>query len=259
VTGSGGVFAVVLAEMVAGGLVFTWLSPLWNEAKRSYFTIYGAIMTALFALPAWFVVRSASDGSAAALRIESVTLLTLALVAASTLFMLARWQTPARIAGVLSVLASLAVLVAFADLGDRAYGASMFQLLSGAAFLGTAYDCLFLGHWYLTDRKLTRVPIQRYAFALIAASIVQMAAVALTGFSGGQVSSSLNPILATGDVAPWIGLGMAGATLLIAVMARAALRGQRAAAVRSATGIYYLAVITALTGAIAVTTRFFPG
>ena len=51
---------------------------------------------------------------------------------------------------------------------------------------------------------------------------------------------------------------MAVATLLIAIMARAALRGERASAVQSATGFYYLGVITAIVAAIAVTTRFFP-
>jgi hypothetical protein len=52
---------------------------------------------------------------------------------------------------------------------------------------------------------------------------------------------------------------MAAATLLIAVVVRAALRGERAAAVQSATGFYYLAVVTAFTAEIAVRTRFLPG
>ena len=30
------------------------------------------------------------------------------------------------------------------------------QLLAGAAFLGAVIDGLLLGHWYLTDRGLTR-------------------------------------------------------------------------------------------------------
>ena len=48
-TGVGGVLAVVLAQLVAGGLTLTWCSPLWNEAKRSYFTIYSGVLLGVFA------------------------------------------------------------------------------------------------------------------------------------------------------------------------------------------------------------------
>lgn len=256
--GFGGVFAVVLAQIVAGGVAFTWCSPLWHEAKRTYFTIYGAIMAGLFALPLWLVARTASDGGADAARVVTASLVTLVLVAASAVCMWRRWETPARVAGFASVLASAVTLLAFVPLGDRAVGASAAQLLAGAAFLGSTYDALFLGHWYLTDRKLTRRPIQRYTMAMIATSVLEIVVIAATGFSGGQVSTSLNPILAAGDVAPWIGIGMAAATLLIGVMAKAALRGERASAVQSATGFFYLGVITAIVAAIAVTTRYFP-
>jgi len=259
VTGFGGVFAVVLAELVAGGLAVTWCSPLWNEAKRSYFTVYGGLMTVLFALPTWFVARSSAGDAPWAPWTTRLSLLTLALVGGSTLLMTVRRQTAARIAGLASVAASAGVLAALAPSADRPYPMALVQVATGALFLGAVYDALFLGHWYLTDRKLTRVPIQRYAMVVVLACIVEMVVVAATGSSGGAVSGSLNPLLAAGDVAPWIAIGMAGATLLIAVMAKAALRGDRASAVRSATGFYYIGVITAITAEIAVKTRFFPG
>ena len=59
-----------------------------------------------------------------------------------------------------------------------------------------------------------------------------------------------------GALAPWIALGMVAATGLIAVLVKAALRGDRASAVQSATGFYYLAVVTAFTAEVAVKTRF---
>jgi hypothetical protein len=136
---------------------------------------------------------------------------------------------------------------------------ALFQLLAGAAFLGAAFDGLFLGHWYLTDRKLTRKPINRYTDALLIASLVELGAVPTGGFTGTPSSLDFNPLLTAGALAPWIAVGMTGATLLIAVLVRAALKGQRANAVQSATGFYYLAVVTAFTAEIAVKTRFFPG
>jgi hypothetical protein len=259
VTGFGGVLALVLAETVAGGVTFTWLSPLWHETKRSYFTIYGVLMTLLFALPAWLAARAgALPGDQAALWGERLTLLTLVLVGGSTLLFLARRPAAGRVLGVLSVPASIAVLVAFAGTSRQAYALALFQLLAGAAFLGAAYDGLFLGHWYLTDRKLGRAPINRYTTLLLVATVVELVAVASGGFSGTASSQAFNPLLTAGALAPWIAVGMTLTTLTIAALVKAALRGERASAVQSATGFYYLAVVTAFTAEVAVKTRFFP-
>jgi hypothetical protein len=259
VTGFPGVLALVLAETVAGGVAFTWLSPLWRETKRSYFTIYGALMTVLFALPAWLSARSgAIAGDETAAWAVRLTLITLLVVALSPALMLLRRRAAARVVGLLSVPTSIAVLFVMADTGRQTYPSSLFQLLAGAAFLGAAYDGLFLGHWYLTDRKLTRGPIDRATTFLLAATVIEIVAVASGGFSGTTSSTSFNPLLTAGALAPWIAIGMAGTTLLIAVLVRAALRGERASAVQSATGFYYLAVVTAFTAEVAVKTRFFP-
>jgi hypothetical protein len=152
----------------------------------------------------------------------------------------------------------VATLAAMAATGRQTYPVALFQLLAGAAFLGAAFDGLFLGHWYLTDRKLSRVPIQRYTAVLLVASVVEIVAIVSAGFDSMEATPELNPLLTAGALAPWIAIGMAVATLVIAVLVRAALRGQRASAVQSATGFYYLAVVTAFTAEIAVTTRFAP-
>jgi hypothetical protein len=81
-------------------------------------------------------------------------------------------------------------------------------------------------------------------------------AVVTSGFSGVESGTAINPLLTVGALAPWIALGMVVATGLIAVLVKAALRGDRASAVQSATGFYYLAVVTAFTAEVAVKTRF---
>ena len=91
---------------------------------------------------------------------------------------------------------------------------------------------------------------------MLVAVVIEAVAVISSGFGGIETSTSLNPLLTAGALAPWIALGMVGTTLLIAVMTRAALRGERASAVKSATGFYYLAVVTAFTAEVAVKTRF---
>jgi hypothetical protein len=259
VSGVGGVIAVVLAQTVAGAAALTWLTPLWHETKRSYFTIHGVIVTFAFALWAWMAARDgAIAGDAAGLWSVRLSLATLVLTALSTLLLAFRQQVAGRFLGIASIPVAVATLVAMAATGRQSLPLSLFQVAAGAAFLGAAFDGLFLGHWYLTDRKLTRTPINRFTNILLIASVVEIVAVASGGFSGTTASSEFNPLLGPGALAPWIAIGMAATTLLIAVMVRAALKGERASAVQSATGFYYLAVVTAFTAEIAVKTRFLP-
>ncbi|MGZ8571233.1 MAG: hypothetical protein ACXWW5_03310, partial [Actinomycetota bacterium] len=264
-SGFGGVLALVLAETVAGAAAFTWCTPLWNEAKRSYFALWGVVVTLVFALWAWWAARSvAPPDDAAAVWSVRLTLATLVAVALSALLLLLRrrapsFETAGRIVGIVSVPIAVGTLAVMAATGRQAYVVALFQLLAGAAFLGAAFDGLFLGHWYLTDRKLTRAPINRATDALLIASMVEIVAVVTSGFGSTASSQDFNPLLTAGALAPWIAVGMAAATLLIAVLVRAALKGERANAVQSATGFYYLAVVTAFTAEIAVKTRFFPG
>jgi hypothetical protein len=112
-------------------------------------------------------------------------------------------------------------------------------------------DGLLLGHWYLTDRGLTRTPIDRYTTVLLVAVVVEAVALLLGGFGPTGGSSGFNPLLTSAGLASWIAIGMVGTTALIAVLIRAALRGERSSAVQAATGFFYLAVITALTAEFA--------
>lgn len=255
-TGAAGYMALVLAEAVAGSLVFLWLSPLWNEVKRGFFTLTTSILLAL-ALGAWFSTRTAQiSGNDAGTWSARLALVTAVAIGLSFLLMLVKRHLPARLLGFLSVGISIATLVAMAVTGRQAFAISLFQLFAGAAFLGSITTGLLLGHWYLTDRGLPRKPIDRLTTAMLVSVVVEAVAIATSGFGGVETSASLNPLLTAGALAPWIALGMVGVTLLIALLTRAALKGTRASAVQSATGFYYLAVVTAFTAEVAVKTRF---
>src|SRR5262245_62413683 len=47
VTGPAGVTALVLAETVSGGLFLLFVTPLWNEVKRGFFTLTGSVLLVL--------------------------------------------------------------------------------------------------------------------------------------------------------------------------------------------------------------------
>ena len=179
-SGFAGVMALVLAETIAGASVLTWASPLWNETKRSFFTIWIVLMVALFAWPGWWAATSAAiPGDAAAA--TSVTL-ALATAVALTLAMILLLGPAAdgRPSGRGSAPRSCRSRPSprWPAPGGRSFAISCFQLLAGAAFLGAAYEALFLGHWYLTDRKLTRTPINRLTNVLIVATCVEGVAIA---------------------------------------------------------------------------------
>jgi len=172
--------------------------------------------------------------------------------------MFLRRQTAARVVGIASVPVSVAMLVAMAGTADGPFAVALLQLLAGAAFLGAVLDGLLLGHWYLTDRGLTRAPINRFTMALIVAVALEAAALILGGFGPSADSTDFNPLLTSAGLASWIALGMVATTALIAFLIRAALRGSRSSAVQAATGFFYLAVITALTAEFAAKVRFLP-
>jgi hypothetical protein len=259
VTGVAGVMALVLAETVAGAAAFLWLTTLWTEVKRGFFKLLGAILTLLAALT-WLTVDAAVAGRFAdGALLRATTAVAAAATLLWTLLLFARQPAAARVVGMLSVPAWLAVLVWMGGAGRQPYVLSLFQLAAGAALLGATTDGLLLGHWYLTDRKLTRAPIDRTTTILLVSVGVAAVAVLSSGFSGVEDSTSINPLLTAGALAPWIALGMVVATALIAALVKAVLKGERASAVQSATGFYYLAVVTAFTAEVAVKTRFLAG
>ena len=257
-TGPAGVTALVLAETVSGGLVLLFLTPLWNEVKRGFFTLTGCVLLAL-SFATWGAaaagVTTGSDAGAWSVRLSAA----LAFVnLAWVVLMFAGRSAAARVVGVASVPLGIALLAVMAGTAEGTWIVAFLQLLAGAAFLGAVIDGLLLGHWYLTDRGLTRTPINRTTNLLIIGVVLEAAALLIGGFGPTEPSTQFNPLLTSAGLASWIALGMVAATALIAVLIRVTLKGTRSTAVQSATGFFYLAVITALTAEFAAKVRFLP-
>jgi hypothetical protein len=251
--------ALVLAETVAGMAALLWCTPLWNEVKRGFFKLTSAILLVVAVASWWSARAGAIPGDHGGTLVVRWTVICAAVVGLGVILQFARQERAGRVVGLLSVPASIGVLAAMAGTGQQAWALGFFQLLAGAFFLGSVVDGLLLGHWYLTDRGLSRGPINRATNLMLVAVLVEAAAVISGGFAGTGSSQAVNPLLTTGALAPWIALGMVGTTALIAALTRAALKGERASAVQSATGFYYLAVVTAFTAELAVKTRFLAG
>jgi hypothetical protein len=257
-TGPAGVTALVLGELAAGGVTFLFLTPLWSEVRKGFFALTGSVVL-IVALAAWWsVLVGRVHGDRAGLWSGWFAAGLAAVTAVWLVLLVVRRRGAARLVGIASVPVAVGMLAAMAATTDERTLVAIFQLLAGAGFLGAVVDGLLLGHWYLTDRGLSRGPINRSTSILIAAVVLEAAAVLAGGFGPTPPSSRFNPLLTSAGLASWIALGMVGATALIAVVIRAALRGPRASAVQAATGFFYLAVITALTAEFAAKVRLLP-
>ena len=255
-SGPAGVTALVLAETVAGGLALVFVTPLWNEVRRGFFVLTCSIL-ALFSAAVWGSVSAGrvtgDDAGTWSLRLAfALTFVLLAVV----VLLLVRRGTWARFVGYAAAPLAVGMLGAMAGTADGSWLVPFLQLLAGAAFLGAVLDGLLLGHWYLTDRGLTRTPINRYTNLLLVGVALEASALVLGGFGPTEATPEFNPLLTSAGLASWIALGMVAATALIGVMIRITLRGPRASAVQAATGFFYLAVITATTAEFAAKVGF---
>lgn len=257
-TGPGGVTALVLAETVAGGLLLLFLTPLWNEVKRGFFTLTGSILLVLAGATWASAAAGHVDGSGPGTWSVRLGAALTIVLAACVVLLFARRHAAARVVGFSSVPVAVGLLVAMAGTAEGSRVVALLQLLAGAAFLGAVMDGLLLGHWYLTDRGLTRTPIDRSTNLLFGGVVLEAAALILGGFGPTEANADFNPLLTSAGLASWIALGMVATTGFIAVMIRLTLRGARSSAVQAATGFFYLAVITAMTAEFAAKVRFLP-
>lgn len=120
---------------------------------------------------------------------------------------------------------------------------SVARTLVGAAFLGAVSNSMLLGHWYLVQPGLSRDPI----FTLVNwTGLLWLPELVLlcipTGmFSvlNGTIDDNYNGLLG------WFWVGCVVATICLVIVTRMALKEKEYSAVMAATGLMYLAILTA--------------
>ena len=113
----------------------------------------------------------------------------------------------------------------------------------GALFLGAVTDAMLLGHWYLVQPGLGRRPISELNDWLIWVWPVEVGLLLVpTGMISvlsGSINDHYNGMLG------WFWVACALTTLVLAFVTRAALKERFYSAVMAATGLLYLAILTA--------------
>ena len=124
-----------------------------------------------------------------------------------------------------------------------AVAVSLLRILAGTAFLGAVTDAMLLGHWYLVQPGLPRRHLNELVRALGVIWPVEVVAMLLpTGmFSvfSGAIDDGWNGQLG------WFWIACAVTTIVLVVVTRAALKERYYSAVMAATGLLYLAILTA--------------
>ena len=140
------------------------------------------------------------------------------------------------------LLGLIALVAAGIDAGDPVLLA-LARTLVGALFLGAVSDAMLLGHWYLVQPGLARAPIIElvrwtailWPFELL----VLLWPTGMLSVLSGTIDDGYGGMLG------WYWVASTVATILLVGATRAALRERQYSAVMAATGLLYLAILTA--------------
>jgi len=120
---------------------------------------------------------------------------------------------------------------------------SVARTVVGAAFLGAVTDAMLLGHWYLVQPGMPRAPLLElvrwlgwiWPFEVA----VMLWPTGMVSVLSGSIDDGYNGILG------WMWVTCALTTIVLVLVTRAALKERQYSAVMAATGLLYLAILTA--------------
>jgi hypothetical protein len=134
------------------------------------------------------------------------------------------------------------LLAAGVAAGDPA-ALSVARVVIGAAFLGSVTDAMLLGHWYLVQPGMPRGPLLelvRWVAIIWPFEVVALLwPVGMGAVITGTIDDGYNGILG------WMWIACAVMTIALVGVTRAALKERQYSAVMAATGLLYLAILTA--------------
>jgi hypothetical protein len=248
VTGAGAVVALVMLEWTIGTLAAAAWTQSWNVVKRGHFRIVAwcAIVIGILAVFA---------NKAAIAEIEdpgTQPALVIGLAVGATLYLVvqySRTDLPGTVVGAVAAGTGIAALVATSGLlEDWPSVVAAVELIAGAALLGAVTNGMLLGHWYLNQPGLK-------PWALARLTQLALVSVAASGFLGIVVVGKLASAETKGAVLGIPGFGESFGVaffviwLVLLAFTGAVVWGARRCvkikSIQSATGLYYVALLTA--------------
>jgi hypothetical protein len=146
----------------------------------------------------------------------------------------------------LDLVAPAIGVVGLVAAGMAAGGADVLAVartLAGAAFLGSITDAMLLGHWYLVQPGLPRRLLLELVAWLGWVWPVEVGLLLVPTGMASVLSGSIDD--GWGGTLGWMWAACAVTTIALVFVTRAALRERYYSAVMAATGLLYLAILTA--------------
>jgi hypothetical protein len=120
---------------------------------------------------------------------------------------------------------------------------AVLRLVVGAAFLGAVSDGMLLGHWYLVQPGMAREPlleqVRWVCYLWFPEVLLMLVPVGMVSVINGTIDDGYGGLLG------WFWIACAITTIGLAIVTRLALRERAYSAVMAATGLLYLAILTA--------------
>jgi hypothetical protein len=237
--------ASVLLQWATGGLLGLWVTG----RHRMLGVGYGWLLRSVFgvlAIGALAAGLADADHSAGATLRDAGAAAVVLTTSLALVVSIVRRRDPASIpvgfdlvapiAGAVGLLGAAEVLG-----GDFALAGA--RLLAGAVFLGSVTDSMLLGHWYLVQPGLSRAPLREMirlsAFAWPVDVVLLLVPPGMISVLDGSIDDGYGGLLG------WTWVVSAVTTIVLLFVAQRALREPAYSAVMSATGLLYLAILTA--------------
>ena len=226
--------ATVLLQWSTGGLFFLWFTTRRHEIGRGY----GWLIRITYLLIA---VGAVAAGIATdVLPVREVSAAAVAAVSLATVMRRdVRLDIVAPAIGLVGVVAG--ALDAAGGAGDTAV--SLLRVVIGTFFLGAVSDAMLLGHWYLVQpglpRKILNELVVTVRWLLPFQVVVMLLPTGMLSVFASTVDDGWGGMLG------WFWLACAVTTAVLIEVTIRALKERSYSAVMAATGLMYLAILTA--------------
>lgn len=235
----------VLLQWATGGLVFFWWTARREVVGIGYGWLLRGVYGGLGTIAAVLELRSDHTGAGHVIAIAGGAGLVVATLTAFAITY-ARRSRDERAPLVLDVVApafGVAALLGLAAVTGGDYWLAALRLVVGAAFLGAVTDAMLLGHWYLVQPGLSRAPLDELVTVCLFTWPVEVIAMCLPPGMIGVIAGDVDD--GYGGLLGWMWVVSALTTVVLVWVTRLALREKYYSAVMAATGLLYLAILTA--------------
>ena len=222
--------ATFLLQWSVGGLAFLWFTLRSKEISLGYSKLLRATYGVLAAL-----------GVAAGFYFDRVLIREVAGVAVAGIAFATFARRESRTDLIAVAIGAVGLVGSVVANGGGVV--DLLRVLVGAAFLGAITDLMLLGHWYLVQPGMTRKLLNELTNAVLfiwpLEVVVMILPTGMISVLNGSIDDGWNGILG------YFWLGCATLTGVLVVFTRAALKERSYSAVMAATGLSYLAILTA--------------